>query len=270
MQRCTLGGCRRDPRRLDALARAATDGTVFLMICKHLRIFVAVVALFASSQAFAESPRNWVLDVQLGWYHPEIDEGLRGTPFLDAFGEGRRLLPQLSLERLIYQGIGHLGVGLNVGYSEFYGKGFLADSDERSADNTSLHVVPITVFVAYHFDWLARELNIPFAPYGKAGFGYWLWWSENGLGETSGGGEASGTKMGLTWSAGLAFLLNFFDPLLSNEFDRNFGVNATYVYVDYTQWYAGFRSNIFEHGLFEKEGLDLSDHIWSVGLSFEF
>lgn len=214
------------------------------------------------------SPRNWVLELQFSGYLPRIDRGVSGTPFEDVFGDSS-LLSQLALQRLVYQGIGTLGIGVQAGYSEFFGRAFLEETNQRSGDSTSLHVVPIQLFAAYRFDYAALHWNIPFAIYGKAGVGEWIWWSNDGEGATAGEGEASGAKLGFSLSAGAAFHLDWFDPKLAREFDRNFGVNNTYVFVEYARWNAKFRGNIFQHGI-EVHGLDLSDEIISGGIAFEF
>lgn len=240
------------------------------MIGKSLAVLVALATVLGSGAAHAaESPRNWILDLRFGGYSPEVDDDLRGRPFEDVFGDKNRLLTQLSLERFFFQDFGTLGAGLNLGYAEFFGKGFIPGTNQKSSDSTSLRVIPVTVFADYRFDWAAIHWKIPLVPYAKGGFGYWFWWTENGLGETSGDGDGKGTKLGFTWSAGLKLLLDFFDPYLANEFDREFGVNNTYLYIDYTQWHAGFQANIFKHGI-SKKGLDFSDNIVSGGLAFEF
>lgn len=228
---------------------------------------LAVVLLGASAEA--ESPKNWVLEAQFGSYQPEIDRGLTGSPFRDVFGDDRSLLAQAALQRLVFQEFGTLGVGVQSGYTEFFGRAFIEGTNERSGDNTSLHVIPLTFFASYRFDVLAERLDIPFAVYGKAGLGYWFWWSNDGRGNTAGDGDASGTKAGVVLSAGIALQLDWFDPRLSNEFDREFGVNNTYLYFDYTNWNAKFRANVFKHGI-EAQGLDLSDEILSGGIAFEF
>lgn len=229
----------------------------------------ALVVVLLGTSAQAESPKNWVLEVQFGSYLPEIDRGLSGSPFAEVFDDDRSLLSQVAVQRLVFQDFGTLGVGVQSGYTEFFGRAFVEGTNERSGDNTSLHVIPLTFFASYRFDVLAQRFDIPFAVYGKAGAGYWFWWSNDGGGGTAGNGEASGTKFGVALSAGIALQLDWFDPRLSNEFDREFGVNNTYLYFDYTNWNAKFRGNFFKHG-FEAQGLDLSDEILSGGIAFEF
>jgi len=239
------------------------------MYARKLSLWVALAALGLAPAAHAaedlaqESPRKWVLDLQFGSYFPSIDEGVQGSPFADFFG-GNSLITQLSLQRLVYQGIGTLGIGLQAGYSEFFGRTFVQGTDERSGDPSYFRVVPIQLFVAYRFDYAALHWDIPFVLHGRAGIGEWIWW-ESGPGT----GDDSGAKLGFGLSAGLAFHLDWLDPKLAREFDRNFGVNNTYLFVEYTWWHAKFRGNFFRHG-FEAHGLDLSDEFVSGGVAFEF
>lgn len=237
------------------------------MYMKSLPLVFAGALLAASLPAQAqeqitfETERNWFLEFQFGGYNPHVDAEVEGTPFADVFGQHSRLLVQASIERLIYKGFGSFGFGLNSGYTEFFGKGFIEGTDEQSADSTSLHLIPVTAFAAYRFDYPAINWGIPFVPYAKAGIGGWIFWINDAEGSTAGDGGAQGVRWGWTWSAGLALQLDFFDPRLSNEFDREYGVNNTYLFVDYTQ------ARIDSFG---KEGFNFSDNIWSGGIAFEF
>ncbi len=231
-----------------------------------LRI-AALAALLAPAGASAQqehtpqprqSPRDWAFHLQFGGYYPQIDEsaGLSDTPFQRVFGDSNRVIAQAGLERYLFKAFGTLGVGLSLGYSEFYGSGFFAegpDAGERSGDSTSFTVVPVQAYAAYRFDVLAQEMNIPLVPYAKAGVGTWMWWT---------GGE-SGQRGGFSYGGGMQLLLDFFDPRLAVEFDREVGVNNSYLFVDWAAWQAnGFRGD---------DGFDLSDDgIVSFGLALDF
>lgn len=230
---------------------------MYALLRKLLPAIVLAAALPAAAQPLTvETPRDWVLDAQLGGYYPDLDSEFgSATPFADIYGTDDRLLFQLSIEKLIWKGFGTFGLGLSSGYSEFYGRALFttgSQSGQASSDNDSLHVVPIQAFAAYRFDVTAQEWSIPLVPYGKIGTGAWLWWT----------GGKDGARAGFSASAGLALHLDFFDPRLAREFDREIGVNNSYIYFDYTYWNVnGFGS----------DGFDLSDNsILSGGMSFEF
>lgn len=138
---------------------------------------------------------------------------------------------------------------------EFYGKGFFTTGDragERSQDNDSFHVVPIQAFAMYRFDVAAERWSVPLVPYGRAGVGGWVWWT----------GPETGVKAGFSYGAGVQLLLDGFDPRLAREFDREVGVNNSFLYADWQAW------NVDGFGA---EGFDLSDDsILSFGLALEF
>lgn len=231
------------------------------MLVKSFRLLFVALLLVGALPAQAESERNWILELQFGGYRPDIDAEVPGSPFADVFGEKARLLSQISIERMIFKEFGSFGLGLQGGFTEFFGKGFISGTDDRSSDNTSMRLVPLMGFAAYRFDYPAVAWNVPLVPYAKAGVGGWIFWINDSLGETAGDGAAKGVRWGWSWSAGLALVLDFFDPRLSGDFDRNYGVNNTYLYVDYTE------AKIDDFG---GKGFNFSDNVWSGGIAFEF
>lgn len=229
-----------------------------------LRLAALLALAFPAARAAAveqidvpQSPREWTFHLQIGGYLPDVDSGedVQGTPFRRAFGTSNRLLTQAGLERYLFDVFGTLGLGVSVGYSEFYGRAFFREgpqAGERSGDPTSLHVVPLQVFAAYRFDVPAQAWDVPLVPYAKAGIGTWFYWSDGDRGQ----------RAGFSYGGGLQLLLDFFDPRLANEFDRNVGVNNSYLFVDWAAWQVdGFGS----------DGLVLSDDgILSFGLALDF
>lgn len=231
------------------------------MFARHLRFASALFAtglLAAPGTSGAqvqavESPRDWFVGIQVGGYFPSVDsEFATARPFQTTFGKDDRLLFQIGAERFLFKDFGTLGLGLSAGYSEFYAHAFFEDGTTRSTDTTSLKVVPLQAYLAYRLDVVAREWSFPLVPYGKAGVGSWLWW----------GDQNNGARAGYSFSGGLQLLLDVFDKRLAREFDREIGVNNSYIYVDW----AWAKVNGFG-----TDGLDLSDSsMVSGGLAFEF
>lgn len=230
---------------------------------------LAAICLSAAGASAAESERSMALDLRFGGYYPNVDgEFDDATPFRTTFGGDDRLLVQLGLERLLFEKFGMLGVGGSIGYVEYYGHGFFvpdpAEPDvlERATDATAFKVVPIYAHVAYRFDYAAQKWGVPVMPYGKAGIGYHIYWSTDGLGETSGGGDASGARLGVMGAVGAGLHLDAFDPRLAREFDADMGVNNSYLFAEYAVYQAD--------GL-GSEGFDLSDDgVLSFGLALDF
>jgi hypothetical protein len=132
----------------------------------------------------AESPRTASAEFKMGAYKPMInrESSIRGNPYDQTFGASAMLLAELEVDKMLYQGIGLVSVGVSVGYAEKYAAAFLVQSDPnappvRSGDNTSLKVVPIKLLAIYKFDYLALHRNIPFTPYVKVGLVFEPWWS---------------------------------------------------------------------------------------------
>lgn len=228
-----------------------------------------LAATLAASPARAESERSMAFDVRFGGYYPKIDTEFGTsdtTPFGDTFGSSDRLLVQLGLERLLFQKFGLLGVGGSIGYSEFYGHGFSVADDgttERSQDSTAFKIVPVYAYVSYRLDYAAQNWSVPLTPYGKLGLGTHIYWTTDGLGEVSGGGDASGARLGVMAAVGLGIHLDTFDPALAREFDADRGVNNSYLVAEYLVFDAD--------GLGTSDGFDLGDDgVLSFGLALDF
>ena len=207
---------------------------------KLRNVIALVAALVAAPAAAAESPRFGAFEFTLSGYKPSIDAefGAGAKPYTAAFGGGRGLLFRADVARSLYIGVGTLDVGLGAGYFEKYGHGVLP-TGATAADSTAFKVVPLRASITYRFDYLATQYNIPVAPYARASLERYQWWVTNGSGSTAnaGGLTGSGATNGYSVSAGLAFLLNFLDPGVAREMDRDLGINHTYLFVDVTKSY---------------------------------
>ena len=207
-----------------------------------MRGLLAVLALTAALPALAQpvaSPRWGSFEVSLSGYRPRIDAefGSVATPYHDAFGGGRGLMFRTDVAYSIFSNYGSLDIGIGSGYFEKYGKGLLPDGT-RSADSTALKIVPTRLSLTYRFDLLAVQYSIPLAPYARVSFDRYWWWVDNGAGNTAQADTAGkGATNGYSFSAGVAFMLNFLDPALSRDMDRETGINQTYVFVDFTKSY---------------------------------
>lgn len=244
-------------------------------------LFVAIMAVSSGLRAeepakpegksSIESPRRFFLELKFSPYRPAIDKEFSGvTPFKDVFGDGLFLMSQIGFEYEIWNKVGIVAVGANVGYSRITGKGLNPVTDEESTDSTAINVMPLTIQMVYRFDYLAQRFNVPLVPHVKAGFDYWIWWIENGVGDIA---EVPGSKpnsvrqgYGGTWGGhvtlGIAFLLDFLAPSMAQTFDVDVGVNNSYIFFEYTwNWINNFGVG---------NSMDLSDGLFVGGLAFEF
>ncbi len=235
------------------------------------RALLAAALLGAAAPAAAQtpSPRYGSFELRFSGYRPNIDAEFGGAfhPYADAFGGSRGLMFRFLVSRSLFTKLGTLDAGIGAGYWERYGRGHLVTSPGTQAGSTALKLLPITVALTYRFDWLVERYGIPLAPYGRVAFERYQWWVNNGSGNTAvdeAGHSGSGSTSGYSFTLGGAFLLDFLDPSLAREMDRDTGINHTYVFVDFTKSYVSdFHS---------ATSWDLSDDQWTIagGLMFVF
>jgi hypothetical protein len=207
-------------------------------------LFLLALALALPARAeeqteeLGASPRWGTFELSLGAYKPNVDAEFGGGvhPWSTVFGDGRGLIFRVDASKSIFTGFGSLDVGIGAGYFQKSGKGLLEDGT-ASADETTFKMIPLRVSLTYRFDVLALRYGIPLAPYGRFSFDRYQWWVNNGAGNTASfeGKDGSGATNGYSFSGGVAFLLDFLDPGLAREMDRDTGINDTYLFVDFTK-----------------------------------
>jgi hypothetical protein len=225
---------------------------------------LALLVLLAAPAARAESPLVGSAQFSIESYRPNIDAEFGGTatPYRDVFGTGRGYRYQLTVSRSLYIGWGSLDLGIGAGWFSKTGKGLVATGTGQgtpSIDDTALNIVPLSLTLQYRFDRYAR--SFPFVPYLRGTVERDWWWVTNGPGVTKGEGATDGWSAGL----GLCFLLDFIDPTLARELDRDTGINRTYLFLEAS------RGKQDDFG--SKKSWDLSNDkaiAWSAGLLFVY
>ncbi len=219
-----------------------------------------------------QSPRTMAMEFRLGPYSPDVDSGLSNgaTPHQTMFGTGTRLLYQLEVDYDLLKSFGTLAIGAGIGYFRETAKAFIGTSDGvstgvRSADVTSLRLIPTSLLAVYRMDVFAERWNVPLVPYAKVGLNYTFWKVTDGNGDvatlTQGGRGAGGTA-GWQASAGLAFQLDILDPASMRELDSESGLNHMYAFCEY--------AHVDASGLGMGNRLHVGDNTWSAGLLLEF
>lgn len=239
---------------------ALRGGLVLLAVCATL-----FAAPARADILYSESPRTGALRLKLGSFNPRqsFDAGLSQPVYAQTFGDRGLLLFELGYERYLWKKVGALGVGFSAGYGERYGNAFvLNDPAASSGVKTALHLMPLTLYALYNFDYAALKWGVPLTPYARLGLAYTGWWITKGGGvEYAGGRRGAGGKWGWTAAGGLAFLLDVLEPRLARDFDTDIGVNHTYVFAEYVMLQAdGFGGT----------GFDFSDDYLTFGFNFEF
>jgi hypothetical protein len=220
-----------------------------------------------AEERYHGSPQNAAFELRFGPYRPGVDDELSGAaPFEQTFGDDTRFLIGLEVDwqalRIPY--FGTFGPGFGWGYTKFTADALLADgSGNRSAQTTSLEIMPMYLVGVLRVDVLARETAIPFVPYAKLGVGYALWWSSDGDGASHADDGTVGrdASYGYQYALGGMLLLDFMDPGAAVQMDNASGVNNSYFFIE---WYVsqldGFGSG---------DQMQVGTNTWMLGLAFE-
>ncbi len=217
---------------------------------------------------------------------------------------GVKLLTQVEFDYQFFHKFGSIGIGGTFGYYNRSSHSFISTAPNgttscvitsdpnltaklaanpalvpctRSGDTTALTVFPISGLVVYRFDVLALKYHIPLVPYVKAGLGYYIWWIQDGNGNTAKAIyydakdtaklhphtlDGYGGSFGLVFNPGIALMLDFLEPTAARTLDNELGINHSYLFCElHYAWVNGF-------GAANK--MDLSDTTLNAGLAFEF
>lgn len=241
-----------------------------------MKKLLALALLLAAPLTRAESPRWGSFQLRLSSYRPNIDAEFKGlggcagvdcTPYQDLFGTGGAMMYQLEFARSLFTGYGSLDLGVGVGWSSKTAKAFIQGTTTRSGDDTSFRVLPLTLSLTYRLDLYASRF--PLVPFARVALERYQWWATRGGGGTSpgigDGRSGSGATSGWSGALGLAFLLDFVDPTLAREMDRDIGINNTYLFLQAS------KAKVNDFG--SDKSWDLSPDksvTWSGGLLFAF
>jgi hypothetical protein len=239
-----------------------------------LLLALASIARPAAAQTFAaegpsESPQRFSFEARFGPYSPDIDASLpdvRGGqgPYAATFGSESRFYTEFEFDWQAFRFyVGSFGVGGAAGIFSATAKALAEDSSQRSEDDTSLWVLPLTLLVNLRFDYFAERWNVPLVPFFKFGLTYALWWATDADGVAEAGGEqGSGGTAGLRIGGGLMLRLDWIEPRVARTFDNEFGVNHSYLFFEwYWAWLDGFGA---------EDRMNLTDSTWALGVALEF
>lgn len=250
----------------------------FLLLTKLYRrkIILPIILLLIGFPIFAnaESDRTFGISINAGNFKPsEIDkeEGLTAKPYKDIFNDKTELMFKFGFDYELFQRLGTLSVGGTTGFWQVVGKGiynYQTNTVQKSQDTTVFNILPAELNLMYKFDYYANAANIPLVPYVKGGLDYYIFWItdsrgdisryQNSEGKTF---EGYGGKTGYHYAGGLMFLLDWIDRETAADFDMEFGVNNSYIFIElYKAQIDGFGSNGFDlssSGLFFGLYLDI-------------
>jgi hypothetical protein len=234
---------------------------------RRLILALATLALLAeASPARADERKAGAgsFEFQVGPYRPRIDSefGLApgaASPWADSFGASRRLLYKLHGAKALVSGYGTLELGGGIGYFSASGHGRFA-TGTLSQEKTGFRLVPLSLDLTYRLDPVWERLGIPLVPFGRIALIRDQWWVTGAGGTTS----KSGATNGWGWGGGLALVLDFIDPTLSRELDRDTGIKHSMLVVEVA------RNKVDDFGAFKSWDLSNDGLAVTFGLQFAF
>lgn len=234
---------------------------------------IAMLLVMMPNSSWAESPRNFGMEIRAGMYQPQIDQAFSGTtgPYQQVFGTPMQFIGELHFEWLVFKGFGSIGLGGGAGFTWAQAAALNSDgsssssgSDGTTTNQTGLWMIPLRFDVNYRFDYFAQRNNFPLVPYIRGGLDYIIWFVTDANGDIAkdaqSGNQALGGRFGFHFGVGFQFLLDILEPRAAKTFDNELGVNHTYLFVEWNWTWAGILS----------PGLNLSDSSFRAGLMFQF
>jgi hypothetical protein len=194
-----------------------------------LRRALAVAALLLPLAALAQSPKWGTFELRVDNYRPNRDAEFDGTagPYSDQFGLKRGWFPKVLVSYTLLDRFVQVDVGGGTGWFRAKGKGTNPDGTP-SRDNTTFSIIPATLALTVRVDGFADRWSIPVELFGRVALERYHWLVTNGAGSITEKGATNGWSM----AGGVGFLLDFVDPILARELDKDSGVNHTWLYFE--------------------------------------
>ncbi|MCA9542824.1 MAG: hypothetical protein KC613_00495 [Myxococcales bacterium] len=201
---------------------------------------LALSATAAHGREVRESSRSNAVEFKIGAYMPRIDSQFQassagvegGLPYKRIFKNDDPFMMMLGVDQHIVRELGTLSLGFAAGWWSVEGKGVSAGGE--GSDTTTLQMIPMQFQATYRLD-LWEEI-VPLVPVLRGGLDYVYWSIKDGGDEVTTfptGAEASGGTWGWHVTVGLHFLLDYLDPSMAADFDRDAGVNGSYLVLEY-------------------------------------
>jgi len=216
------------------------------------------------NHGYIRSKQEVAFEVRFGPYHPNVDQGVAGSPYATIFGNDTRWQGGAELDWQIYRipRVLSLGPGFGFGYTHSSAPAPLESGDGMSAQETTLGIMPMHLVAAFRFDYLADHTPIPLCPYAKLGLGYALWWSSIGEKSTRVDDKPGrGASYGYVWALGVLLRLDPLDSSAAANADASLGINHAGLFIEW------FNSSL--NGFGTNSGMEVGTNTWVAGLGLE-
>jgi hypothetical protein len=229
-------------------------------------VTAALALLCAAAPATAQERLAGLgsFEFQAGQYRPMIDSEFpqpssAPLPWASSFGTSRRWMFKLRGGKAIINGYGTLEVGGGIGYLGATGHGHFADGTQ-SLEKTGFKLVPLSLDLTYRADLVWERLGIPVVPYARLALIRDQWWVSGAGGKSS----KSGATNGWAWGGGLGLVLDFIDPTLARELDRDSGIKHTMLVFEVA------KTNVKDFGSAKSWDLSNDGPMLTFGFLFAF
>lgn len=212
------------------------------------------------------SSQSFAFELRFGPYYPQIDEefDLEVGPYERAFDDDPQFYFGVELDwlplRIPY--VGAFGPGLGWGYTKTSNEAKIEGTNEDSAEETALTILPMHLSAVLRADELMRRTGVPLVPYIKGGIGFATWDATISSGtRVAGGTLGRDTTWGFHFALGGMLSLNFIDPGGSRRLDETVGINHTYVFGEWM--------NAALDGIGSRPQMHVGSSSWVVGLAVD-
>lgn len=160
---------------------------------------------------------HWSFEFKGGLFYPDEDD------WSEFYGDDRTGYVGGAVA---YKLLRQLELGVEAGYAWDSGEGFLPQNETRGGD-VDIKLVPLNVFVLGRLVFSEQQLLVPYLGGGWTRMFYRQ--------EIKGQDNVDGHEDGWHIRGGLQLLLNRIEPGYARRSERQFGLNNTYLFLEYTK-----------------------------------
>lgn len=211
-----------------------------------LGLCLGIASTSAAAQEDDAAPSSerphWSIEVKGGLFYPDEDD------WEEFYGNDRTGYVGGAVA---YKLLRQLELGLEGGYAWDSGEGFLPLNNTKGGD-VDIKLFPLNVFVLGRFVFKEDQLLVPYAGGGWTRMFYKQ--------DIEGQDDVDGHEDGWHLRGGLQLLLNGLQPGYARRADRQFGLNNTYLFLEYMKLKV-------EDGT---TNADLGGDVFTLGVLLEF
>jgi hypothetical protein len=246
-------------RNTSRFAVSAAIGVGLLLL--HPAVSRAQLDLTRGAVDDLPAVRAWRFTIGVGWYRPSVDDAFatlpaKDRPFGKLFGNERKILPTLELQRTFFDRAGVFSTGVSIGYQNRTASALSVTGKTATADETNFMTIPVSWSVMWLGDFSAHDAPFPLVPYLRAGLDAF---SYNSDGPNK---KMAGVTFGYHYGAGLELSLSKLDPTAARAMAADSGIAEAALYAEI----ARYQVDDFGAGT----AMDLSDTQFSMGLMVGF